>query len=179
MEHENRIKMCHTNRGQVQDENKLQKQVKNTKRSNSAKKQKSSTLTVKSVAKNTVYKALFQNRYWIWIAWIENRHINLLFFQFQAYSKVCETRVYHREFHTCKQRNWAHPEKLKPLLRHQHCPNQAGSKPPRSFQQEWLVKCTQSHCCFFIISQELAQLQLKRTLAQANFIWRRDFKQRH
>lgn len=28
MEYQNRIKMCHTNKGQAQDENKLQKQVK-------------------------------------------------------------------------------------------------------------------------------------------------------
>lgn len=50
-------------KGQIQDENKLQKQVKKTKHINSAKKQKPSTMTVKSVAKNTVYKASFKNRY--------------------------------------------------------------------------------------------------------------------
>lgn len=31
---------------------------------------------------NTAYKALFKNRYWIWIVWTENSHMNIHFFQF-------------------------------------------------------------------------------------------------
>lgn len=102
----------HKQKGQIQEENKLQK----TQISEAGKKSKAQQLREKEIIntnndmcgqRKPIYKALFKNRYWILIAKVENMVTSPSFFSNLEYkARSMRLGVFlPQKFHTCKQRN--------------------------------------------------------------------------